>query len=116
MDCLIVISNFPDSETAERIARTLVDERLAACVNLLPGVTSIYRWHGATESTSEVAAWIKTTVAAYPTLEARLNTLHPYDVPEILKLSPLSGLSDYLDWVASSVTADRPDGDASTAS
>lgn len=109
MNCVVALSNFPDRETAESIARILVHEKLAACVNLCPGVTSIYRWEGAVELAEEVTALMKTTESAYPELEARLNELHPYEVPEILKLLPQGGLDSYLRWVSGAVAASPTD-------
>lgn len=86
MDLLVVLCTFPDMEVARKIATTLVERRLAACVNLLPAVQSIYRWQGKVETAEEVAALIKTTPALYLTLEENLKELHPYDVPEIVAL------------------------------
>ena len=86
MTTLIVITNCPDEETANRIALAVVEAKLAACVNILPRVQSIYRWQGAVESAVEVPLLIKTTAAAYPALEAAIRERHPYDVPEIIAL------------------------------
>ena len=96
---LIVFTNFPDIETARRIARLLVEERLAACVNLLPPAESIYSWKGAVEQAQEIPAILKTTAAAWPALRDRLAALHPYDVPEIIALPAADGLPAYLEWV-----------------
>ena len=96
---LIVFTNFPDIETARRIARLLVEERLAACVNLLPAAESIYSWKGAVEQAQEIPAILKTTAAAWPALRDRLAALHPYDVPEIIALPAADGLPAYLEWV-----------------
>ncbi len=102
--CLLVLSTFPDAETARRIARTLVEERLAACGNLIPGIESIYRWQGEVETAREALVLFKTTQAAYPALEARLKALHPYEVPEILALPPTAtGWPPYLAWVGENV-------------
>ncbi len=100
MDTLLVITNCPDEEVAHRIALALVEEHLAACVNLLPRVQSIYRWQGAVESASEVPLLIKTTAACYPALEAAIRERHPYDVPEIIALPITAGLPAYLNWLA----------------
>jgi periplasmic divalent cation tolerance protein len=86
MELLIVLCTFPDMDKARQIATELVERRLAACVNLLPGVHSIYRWQGKVETGDEVAALIKTTPELYGTLEDNLKQLHPYDVPEIMAI------------------------------
>jgi len=100
---LLVFSTFPDTATARAAAQTLVTERLAACVNILPGVESIYRWEGKVESGAEVLAVIKTATDRYPALEQRLRELHPYDVPEIVALPAAAVAESYLRWVAGSV-------------
>jgi periplasmic divalent cation tolerance protein len=97
---LLCISTAPDRATAERIARTLVDERLVACVNLLPGVTSVYRWQGEVETGEEVLMLAKTTGAGLAALTARIAALHPYDVPEVISLDITGGLPAYLEWIA----------------
>src|SRR5262249_40521623 len=79
----VVLSTFPDADTAARVARTLVDEQLAACVNLLPTVRSIYRWEGKVCDEAETLAVIKTTAERYAALAARIAELHPYQVPEV---------------------------------
>jgi len=99
-EVLLVITNLPDRATAERIAETLVTERVAACVNIMAECVSIYRWQGNTEHASEVPLLIKTTRAAYPQLESALRSLHPYEVPEIIALPVRAGLPEYLNWVA----------------
>ncbi|WP_434514621.1 divalent-cation tolerance protein CutA [Dechloromonas sp. ARDL1] len=100
METLTVITNCPDEETANAIALAIVEEKLAACVNILPRVQSIYRWQGSVESAAEIPLLIKTTADNYPALEARITTLHPYDVPEIIALPIARGLPAYLNWVA----------------
>jgi periplasmic divalent cation tolerance protein len=105
MEPLIVLSTFPNTDTARHIATALVEERLAACVNLCPAVQSIYRWQGQVESAEEVLAIIKTTRSAYGALEERLKTLHPYDVPEIIALPVERGLESYVKWLGESVCA-----------
>jgi periplasmic divalent cation tolerance protein len=96
---LVVLSTFPDAASAGAAAETLVNERLAACVNLLPGVESVYHWQGKVESSQEVLAIIKTTAERYPELEKRLQELHPYDVPEIIALPAAAVAESYLAWV-----------------
>jgi periplasmic divalent cation tolerance protein len=104
---LLCFSTCPDVPTAQRIADALVEARLAACVSVLPGVRSTYRWEGAVERADEIQLLIKTTHEAFPALQARLVELHPYAVPELLAV-PTVGLPDYLDWIARE-TAARPD-------
>lgn len=88
---------------AEGIARALVQERLAACVNRIGPVLSTYRWQGAVEQAEEVLLAIKTSAARYPELESRLRELHPYDCPEILSTPVDACLPAYLDWLRASV-------------
>ncbi len=101
---LVVLSTFPDAERAAQVARVLVDERLAACVNLVPAVRSIYRWQGAIQDDAESLAIIKTTPERYAHLAARLAELHPYDVPEIIALPLAGGHPKYLAWLAGQVS------------
>jgi len=100
MDPLLIITNCPDEAIANAIALALVEEKLAACVNLLPRVQSVYRWQGAVESASEIPLLIKTTRACYTAVEDRIRTLHPYEVPEIVALPITHGLPAYLNWLA----------------
>lgn len=93
------------AEAADELARALVRERLAACVNVLPGVRSVYRWEGRIESASEALLVLKVRAEASDGLPARIAALHPYDVPEVLVLDVADGLPDYLRWVVDS-TAD----------
>ena len=102
---LLVIANCPDEACANRIALAVVEAGLAACVNLLPRVQSVYRWQGAIESASEVPLLIKTTAGRYTELEAAIRALHPYDVPEIIALPIAQGLPAYLDWLAAETRA-----------
>jgi periplasmic divalent cation tolerance protein len=96
------LSTFQDAETARTIGRTVVEEQLAACANIVPGVESTYWWKGIIETSNEVLAIFKTTAEQYPRLEARIKELHPYDVPEIVAIQPTGGLPAYLQWVAAS--------------
>lgn len=100
MDIQLVITNCPDEETANAIALAVVEEKLAACANILPRVQSIYRWQGSVESAAEIPLLIKTTSPNYPALETRIKALHPYDVPEIIAIPVAQGLPAYLNWVA----------------
>lgn len=104
LEVLMVITNVPDKATAERIAESLVTEGVAACVNVLAGCSSVYRWQGKIEHAAEIPLLIKTTRAAYPHLESALRKLHPYEVPEIIALPVSAGLPDYLNWVAQETT------------
>ena len=101
----ILLSTAPDEATAARIARALVEEELAACVNVVPGVRSTYRWKGAIEEATEFLLVVKTTEAAADVATARLVALHPYDVPEALVLAPTSGAPAYLAWLTEAVRA-----------
>jgi periplasmic divalent cation tolerance protein len=89
----------PDAESARRIARALVEERLAACVNLVPGVTSIYRWQGALHEDAEHLLIVKTQANRLAALAERLAVLHPYALPELVALTPSGGSERYLAWV-----------------
>jgi periplasmic divalent cation tolerance protein len=100
-----VLSTAGSQEEAERIATALVDERLAACVNLVGPITSIYRWQGAVERAPEVLLVIKTRRALATRLIARLGALHSYDVPEAIVLPISAGARPYLDWLATETTA-----------
>jgi len=102
-EAIVVISTFPDAETARRAGHALVEESLAACVNILPPVESIYRWKGAIETASEILVLIKSTTWKYQLLEARILELHPYEVPEIVSLRVDAGHVAYLDWIGQSV-------------
>lgn len=98
-DVLIVLTNLPDAESADSLARQLVEQRAAACVNRLAPCVSIYRWQGAVETATEVPLLIKTTRAAYPRLEQVIRAAHPYELPEIVAIPVEQGLPAYLDWV-----------------
>jgi periplasmic divalent cation tolerance protein len=99
MSEILVISSFPDREQARQIGTILVEKQLAACVNLLPSVESIYRWEGKIERADEVFAFIKSTIARYPELEEQIRSLHPYEVPAIVHINIDGGLPDYLAWI-----------------
>jgi periplasmic divalent cation tolerance protein len=98
MNGLLVLCTCPP-EAAERLASALVEEQLAACVNALPGIQSVYRWQGALERSAETLLLAKTTAERYPALESRLRELHPYELPEIIALPIERGLPGYLAWV-----------------
>ena len=104
MSVVVVFSTFPDAGKAAEVARTLVDERLVACVNLVPGVRSIYRWQDKLCDENEALAVMKTSDERADALIARLAQLHPYEVPEALALPVTTGSAKYLEWVASETT------------
>lgn len=97
---VLVFTNAPDREVAARIAEALVDKRLAACVNVLAGCTSVYRWQGDIERAEEIPLLIKTRAARYPEVEATIRHLHPYELPEVIAVPVSQGLPEYLQWVA----------------
>ena len=101
-EVLLVIATFADEESARRICREVVTEHLAACANVLPAIHSIYRWQDKVEEAAETMAFFKTTAARLPALQAKMKSLHSYDVPEIIALKVTAGLPDYLQWVAAS--------------
>jgi periplasmic divalent cation tolerance protein len=103
MPVVVVFSTFPNPDKAAEVARTLVEERLAACANLAPGVRSIYRWKGGMQDDTETLAILKTTSERVDALIARLQALHPYDVPEALALAVTAGSAPYLSWVVGEV-------------
>lgn len=100
---LVVLVTCP-KDHARDLARTLIEERLAACVNRIPGLTSVYRWEGKVAEDEEVLLMIKTTAQGFPKLRDRVLALHPYDLPEILALGVEQGLPGYLAWVAAEVS------------
>jgi periplasmic divalent cation tolerance protein len=107
METLIVITTVGDRETALKIARNLVEARLAACVNILAECTSVYRWQGKTEEAGEIPLLIKTRRETYAELEAAIRRLHPYELPEIVAVSVERGLPAYLQWVAAETTIEQ---------
>lgn len=96
---VVILSTAPDPETGVKLARTLVEERLAACVSRLPGTRSIYHWKGGIEESEEELLLIKTHARLAPELTRRLGEIHPYEVPEILVLPVAAGHRGYLDWI-----------------
>ncbi len=104
-DKILALSTCDSQEAAERIARTLVERRLAACVNIVPGVTSVYRWKGAVEQASEWLLLIKTTRAQFEKLANEFRGLHSYEVPELIALPIVDGLEPYLRWMDESVAS-----------
>lgn len=98
-DVFIAYCTCPDEGTAEHIAAALIERHLAACVNLLPGIRSYYRWEGRVENDREVLLLIKTTAGRMDALREEVEGLHPYDVPELIATRVEGGLAPYLDWV-----------------
>jgi periplasmic divalent cation tolerance protein len=96
---LLAISTFPDVDTASRVAQTLVEEKFAACANLIPAVHSIYRWKEKIETEGEVMVFFKTIQNRQAAFEEILRSLHPYEVPELIFVKIDSGSPDYLRWV-----------------
>lgn len=95
----VVLTTAPDAAVAESLATALVHEGLAACVNIVPGVTSIFRWEGEVQREAELLLVTKTTEERVPALCERIVALHPYDVPEMIALPVTGGHAAYLDWV-----------------
>lgn len=99
---VLILTTFPEDQDAEALAKALIDERLAACVNILPEMRSVYTWQGKTESAAERQLVIKTARSRVDALEARLKQLHPYDVPEFILIEIAGGSCDYLSWLSDS--------------
>ena len=100
MEPMLIITNFPDRTSALAFAQQLVDERLAACVNVLADCTSVYRWQGKIEHASEVPVFIKTLAQHYSRIEQAIKALHPYELPEIIAVPISDGLPAYVQWMA----------------
>ncbi len=103
---VIAFCTCPDAATASRIADALVGERLAACVSVLRGVQSVYRWQGAVERADEVQLLVKTVAGRMPALAARVKALHPYELPEVVAVEAAAGLPAYLEWIRDQVAPD----------
>ena len=101
-EILVVLSTFPDAETARRIAEKLVAENLAACANITTQIESVYRWQGKIETGKEALVLFKLTTDRYPAFEKELKGLHPYEIPEIIALPVTHGSTEYLRWVSES--------------
>jgi len=99
----IVLCTVPDEAVAKQIASALVGEQLAACVNIVPGITSVYRWKDAIETAAELLLIIKTNRGVYTRLQDKIHALHPYELPEIIAVSIDQGLPDYLAWITTSL-------------
>ena len=103
----LILTTAGSREEAERIARALVDEQLAACVSIIPGLTSVYRWQGKVEAAPELLLLIKTTAANLTRLEEAIRRLHSYEVPEFIVLTPESASKPYLEWLLESAATPR---------
>lgn len=99
MEYIVVFVTAPDEESAAKISRSLVEERLAGCVNIIRGVRSVYRWEGRVEDDTEVLMVIKCRRSLFKTLEGRVMDLHPYDLPEVIALPVTEGSEEYLRWL-----------------
>ena len=102
-ETLLILTNLPDRASAEKLAGTLIEQSLAACVNILAPCHSVYRWKGALQRDEEHPMLVKTTRERYPALEAAIRAAHPYELPEIIAVSVTAGLPAYLQWVADQV-------------
>ena len=102
-DVLVILCTFPSPEQARQIGTVLVEAQLAACVNLVPAVESIYCWQGKVETATEVLAIFKTTVAVFPSFQQALTELHPSEVPEIIALAPSEIAAPYRAWLLNNV-------------
>lgn len=96
---IVVLCTCPDPEFASDLASILVDSALAACCNIIPAISSVYRWQGQVETSEEVLMLIKTTEDRYPALEEAISAHHPYELPEIIAVPVINGLPGYLSWV-----------------
>lgn len=101
-DIRLLYCTCPDADTAQRIARALVESGQAACVNIIPGLRSVYRWQGAVQEDAEYLLLIKTQVARVASLTESILSLHPYELPEVIAVPVLAGHAPYLDWVRDS--------------
>ncbi len=99
----LVLCTCPDLSVAQTLATALVSQKLAACVNILPNVTSVYLWQGKVECDTEVQLLIKTITASFTQLNSEINKLHPYDIPEVIALNIQQGDQHYLNWISESL-------------
>jgi len=107
METILVMTNLPDQDSAERLARVLIEARLAACVNVLAPCSSIYHWQGKTETAQEIPLLIKTLRRHYGKVEEAIRQHHPYELPEIVAVAVTDGLPAYLAWVAAETTTNN---------
>jgi periplasmic divalent cation tolerance protein len=99
VNTLLVLITAPSADEGARLGRALVEERLAACVNIVPGLRSIYRWEGEMQDDAEALLIVKSSPALFEALEARVRELHPYEVPEVLAIPVAAGSAPYLRWL-----------------
>ncbi len=97
----LIYCTCPNQEAAAKIAQRLISDKLAACVNILPGVSSVYEWQGQIETAQEHLLLIKSPKARYAAIEAAIKALHPYELPEIIAVTIESGSAEYLQWIDS---------------
>lgn len=103
-DAIIVLITVPTQDVGAAISQALVEERLAACVNLVPGITSTFRWEGKVQVESEAILLVKSGRGLFEALAARVRSLHPYTVPEIIALPIVTGNQSYLSWIKDSIS------------
>ena len=108
MDSLLVVTNLPDRESAEKLAALLIERRLAACVSILAPCSSVYRWQGEIQHDEEHPLLIKTAKDRYAELEAAIRANHPYELPEVIAVPVTQGLPAYLQWVESETHNNQP--------
>ena len=107
-EAIVALSSCGSAEEADRVARALVESRVAACVNILPGVRSIYRWRGQVEEADEWTLMIKTRRELFEDLVRELRRVHSYEVPEVIALPIVAGAADYLEWIAAETAPESP--------
>lgn len=107
---LLILTNLPDEASARALATSLINDRLAACVNILAPCRSVYRWQGQVENGEEIPLLIKTSEARYADLERAIRARHPYELPEIIAVPIAHGLPEYLAWVSSETQTEIIDG------
>ncbi len=108
-DIVIALTTTDSRESAQKIAAFLVQEHVVACVNIIPGISSVYYWQGKIVSDDEHLLVIKTTRARAETIKSRLSEIHHYQVPELVILPVIDGLPDYLNWVEETVAIHKPE-------
>jgi periplasmic divalent cation tolerance protein len=108
-DKIVVLSTCASAEEAGRIARELVEKQLAACVSVLPGIRSVYRWKGAVQDDAEVLLVIKSSRGLFPRLQAEIEKMHSYEVPEVIAVPVVDGSERYLEWMDRELAAEQQD-------
>lgn len=103
----LVFCTCPNNEVAIQLADEVIDSKLAACVNIIPGITSVYTWENKKETSEEVLLMIKTTASSYSTLEAVITAAHPYECPEVIAIPIQHGFKGYLQWISENVSANN---------